>query len=46
MYECGRCKKEITLSEMGSLPGIKCSYCGYRILYKVRPPVVKKIKAR
>ncbi|MHA1311281.1 MAG: DNA-directed RNA polymerase subunit P [Candidatus Helarchaeota archaeon] len=46
MYECGECKKEINAMDMNSLPGIKCPQCGYRILYKIRPPVVKKIKAR
>jgi len=27
-------------------PEIKCPFCGYRILRKVRPPIVKHVKAR
>ncbi|MHA1409116.1 MAG: DNA-directed RNA polymerase subunit P [Candidatus Odinarchaeia archaeon] len=46
MYVCSECKKEVTLEGLKTLPGIKCPYCGSRILYKSRPPIVKKIKAR
>ena len=46
-YVCGRkeCKKEIDESKLASLTGIKCPYCGYRILYKKRPSIIKRIKA-
>ncbi len=27
-------------------PEIKCPFCGYRVLRKIRPPVVKRVKAR
>jgi len=37
--------KEIDESKLASLPGIKCPYCGYRILYKKRPSIIKRIKA-
>jgi len=46
MYECAGCGKEVKSTDLGQLPGIKCPNCGYRILYKRRPPVVKKVKAR
>ena len=26
--------------------GIKCTFCGYRILKKIRPPVVKRISTK
>ncbi|MCK4281490.1 MAG: DNA-directed RNA polymerase subunit P [Candidatus Lokiarchaeota archaeon] len=47
MYYCARkgCNKEVTRDELKALPGIKCSHCGYRILYKKRPGVIKRIKA-
>ncbi|MHA1379954.1 MAG: Rpo12/RPC10 RNA polymerase subunit family protein [Candidatus Helarchaeota archaeon] len=45
-YVCGKCGREITSKGMDSLPGVKCPHCGYRILYKVRPPVVKKTIAK
>ncbi|MHA1237973.1 MAG: DNA-directed RNA polymerase subunit P [Candidatus Odinarchaeia archaeon] len=45
-YRCGQCGGEVTSEELKTLPGVKCPYCGYRILYKTRPPIVKKVKAR
>ncbi|MHA1731278.1 MAG: DNA-directed RNA polymerase subunit P [Promethearchaeota archaeon] len=44
-YICARksCGKEVTSEGLESLPGIKCPNCGYRILYKKRPSVVRKI---
>lgn len=43
-YECVRCGTKITSEELVQLPEVKC-ICGYRVLKKVRPPVVKQIKA-
>lgn len=47
-YICARktCGKEVTTEDLKSLPGIKCPNCGYRILYKKRPSVVRKISAK
>ena len=47
-YICARksCGKEVTKKELSALPGIKCSPCGFRILYKKRPDVIKRIKCR
>ena len=42
-YVCGKCGKEVDSKGLDSLPGVKCPHCGYRILKKVRPPVVNKI---
>lgn len=44
MYKCMNCGKE--LSEEDLKKRIRCSYCGYRILLKKRPEIVKKVKAR
>ena len=42
-YECIRCGTKVTSEELTQLPEIKC-ICGYRILKKTRPPVVKSVK--
>ena len=44
IYECVRCGTSVTAEQLGLLPEIKC-ICGYRVLKKARPPVVKQIKA-
>ena len=44
MYKCLSCKKEIEAEELRVK--IRCPYCGFRILMKERPKVVKKIMAR
>ena len=43
-YECVRCGTRVTSEQLRQLPEIKC-ICGYRILKKTRPPVVKQVKA-
>lgn len=45
VYECVRCGTRTTQEELAKLPEVKC-ICGYRIFKKVRPPVVKQLKAR
>jgi DNA-directed RNA polymerase subunit P len=45
VYECENCGTLQTLEEIASFPEIKCKNCGYRVLKKVRPPVVKSVKA-
>jgi len=43
-YKCRNCGREVSLKEGEP---VRCNYCGYRILYKVRPTESpKKIKAR
>ena len=44
MYECGDCGR--ILDNVGSESMIRCPYCGYRVVYKTRPPVAKKVVAR
>ena len=44
VYECVRCGSKVTADELSQLPEIKC-ICGYRVLKKARPPVVKQVKS-
>jgi len=45
-YECVRCHRQVTTDEIELRGGrVKCTYCGYRILRKIRPPVVKRVPA-
>jgi DNA-directed RNA polymerase subunit P len=41
MYKCTNCKKEIPKIE----DRIRCPYCGSRVFVKLRPKVVKRVKA-
>ena len=43
-YSCLRCGTNVSNIELSRLPEIKC-ICGFRVFVKVRPPVVKTIKA-
>ena len=43
-YEWVRCKTIVTIEELAILPELKC-ICGYKVLKKIRPSVVKQIKA-
>ncbi len=43
-YVCHFCHSEVTKEGLKQLPGVKCPHCGGRILYKIRPPVVKRVK--
>jgi len=45
-YQCLRCGKRVTAGELTAMLELKCPNCGYRILKKTRPPVVKRVKAR
>jgi len=46
VYECVRCGAKITTEELELRGGtIKCTQCGYRVLKKIRPPIVKRVKA-
>jgi len=44
LYKCLKCGSDIRSSDLEL--GIRCPYCRYRILSKVRSPVVKRVKAR
>lgn len=44
IYSCLRCGTDVQNSELIRLPEIKC-ICGFRVFTKVRPPLVKSVKA-
>ncbi len=44
IYSCLRCATNVSNVELSRLPEIKC-ICGFRVFTKVRPPVVKTVKA-
>ncbi|MEM1589387.1 MAG: DNA-directed RNA polymerase subunit P [Candidatus Bathyarchaeia archaeon] len=47
VYECLRCGAKVSTDELELRGGeIKCTVCGYRVLKKIRPPVVKRVQAR
>jgi DNA-directed RNA polymerase subunit RPC12/RpoP len=47
VYECMRCGAKVSSDELELRGGeTKCTVCGYRILKKIRPPVVKRIPAK
>jgi DNA-directed RNA polymerase subunit P len=43
-YACLRCGTVVSNTELSRLPEIKC-ICGFRVFTKVRPAVVKTVKA-
>ncbi len=43
-YSCLRCGTTVSNTELSRLPEIKC-ICGFRVFVKVRPPVVKTVRA-
>ena len=45
-YECVSCGTLVSAEQLEVTPEIKCPICGYRILKKVRPPIVRHVKAR
>jgi len=47
VYECVKCGAMIYTDELELRGGgVKCTYCGFRVLKKIRPPVVKRVKAK
>jgi len=47
VYECVRCGAKVPSEELEMRGGeTKCIVCGYRILRKMKPPVVKRIQAK
>lgn len=46
VYECVRCGAQVFTEELEHRGGgMKCTVCGFRVLKKIRPPVVKRVKA-
>lgn len=47
VYECVRCGRKVMATELELRGGgVKCTFCGYRVLRKIRPPVVKRVIAK
>jgi DNA-directed RNA polymerase subunit RPC12/RpoP len=47
VYECVRCGVKVPSEELEFRGGqMKCIVCGYRILKKIKPPVVKRVPAK
>jgi len=44
IYSCLRCNTKVSNSALSRLPDIKC-ICGFSVFTKVRPPIVKTVKA-
>jgi len=44
IYTCLRCNTSVSNTELSRLPEIKC-ICGFRVFSKLRPPIVKTVKA-
>lgn len=44
VYQCVRCGAKVVTKELELRGGgIKCTFCGYRVLKKIRPPVIKRV---
>lgn len=47
IYECVKCGAKVDTKDLEIRGGaVKCTYCGYRVLKKIRPPIVKRVRAR
>jgi DNA-directed RNA polymerase subunit RPC12/RpoP len=44
LYQCLKCGETVKSTELEL--GIRCPYCRYRVLKKIRSPIVKRIKAK
>ncbi len=45
IYICARCGRKLTQRDFELLHGVRCVYCGCRIIYKARRPGIKRVKA-
>ena len=46
-YQCVKCGAQVKTEELELRGGgVKCTYCGYRVLKKQRPPVVKRVSTK
>ncbi|MCC6045179.1 MAG: DNA-directed RNA polymerase subunit P [Ignisphaera sp.] len=44
-YLCVRCGREFDESQLTVMMNVRCPYCGYRVIAKVRSDEVKVLKA-
>lgn len=42
MYRCVKCKKLLDIKKEDP---IRCPFCGYKILFRERPKIVKRVRA-
>ncbi|MEM2058531.1 MAG: DNA-directed RNA polymerase subunit P [Thermoproteota archaeon] len=45
-YRCMRCNNTFTSEDMIKTLGVRCPYCDGRIMFKMPPLIVRKLKAR
>lgn len=45
LYKCIKCGREFTDEDLRVLPGVRCPYCGYPIIFMVRKRTIKIVKA-
>jgi len=45
IYECVRCGHKVSSEELRLYDDVRCTRCGYKVLRKIRPPIVKRVKA-
>ncbi|MEM5811335.1 MAG: DNA-directed RNA polymerase subunit P [Candidatus Aenigmatarchaeota archaeon] len=43
IYKCIMCKKEMEWKQFDE--SLRCPYCGFRVVQKVRPKNIKRVKA-
>jgi DNA-directed RNA polymerase subunit P len=43
VYKCAHCKQTVELDK--EFAGVRCPFCGHRILVKERPTSIKRVKA-
>jgi len=45
VYKCinKECKAELSMNDLDNVQGIKCPFCGGRILVKMRPKEAKRV---
>ena len=46
-YQCVMCGARVSSAEIELRGGgVKCTVCGYRVIKKIRSPIVKRVSAR
>ncbi|MCD5409903.1 MAG: DNA-directed RNA polymerase subunit P [Methanocellales archaeon] len=43
VYKCAKCKRTVEIDHEHG--GIRCPYCGYKVLLKERGTIIKRVKA-
>ncbi|MEM1546416.1 MAG: DNA-directed RNA polymerase subunit P [Candidatus Methanomethylicia archaeon] len=44
-YKCMNCGRIIKPEELSKMRGVRCIYCRSKLIIKLRPPIVKVVKA-